>query len=447
AANGTATAFYGWRLLESDKASALPVRCLRNEVASTIPSVSNVILPLADMTATTAKASAIINPDGRETVTARGFVWNTTGNPTTADQVVPMGAGIGTINGLISGLENGPTYYVKAFATNSVGTAYSEITTSFKICMPFTVIHRAGLNGSAVDKTVTYGLVSTKISGADKCWITQNLGADQQATAVNDATEASSGWYWQFNRLQGYQHDGTTRTPGAVMAPWVTSISESSSWLAVNDPCTQMLGSGWRIPTNTEWISTIATPQNWKINADVYASVLKLHNAGDLANNGALNIRGTNSNYWSSTGYGNISQAYFYNNVRSNYNDKAVGLPLRCLQDEVVKRLPSVTSVVVPAESITIAAAVANATVTNSGGATVTSRGLVWNTTGNPGMGDQVIILGTGIGDITSSLKNLDEKPVYYVRAFATNSVGTSLSATVTSFKVCLPFTITHTAG
>ncbi|RAJ33497.1 fibrobacter succinogenes major paralogous domain-containing protein [Pedobacter cryoconitis] len=438
-ANGTASV--------ANKGTALPVRCLRNEVIATLPSVSNVILPLADMTETTANGSATINPDGNAAVTSRGFVWNTTGNPTLSDQVVPMGTGTGKISGLISGLENGPTYYVKAFATNSVGTAYSETTTSFKICMPFTVIHRAGLNGSAVDKTIIYGSVSTKISGTDKCWITRNLGADQQATAVNDATTASSGWYWQFNRLQGYQHDGTTRTPGAVMAPWVTSISESSSWLAVNDPCTQMLGNGWRIPTSTEWLSISATPQNWKTNTDVYNSFLKLHNAGDLANNGALNIRGANSNYWSSTGYGNISQGYFYNNTRINYNDKAVGLPLRCLQDEVVKRLPSVTSVVVPAESITIAAAVANATVTNSGGATITSRGLVWNTTGNPGMSDQVIVLGTGIGDITSSLKDLNEKSVYYVRAFATNSVGTSLSATVTSFKVCLPFTITHTAG
>ncbi|MET4141645.1 hypothetical protein, partial [Pedobacter sp. UYP1] len=328
--NTTATAFFGWRMLEADKAAALPVRCLRNEVVSTLPSVSNVILPLAEVTATTAKGSAIINPDGRETVTARGFVWNTTGNPTLSDQVVPMGSGTGTISGLISGLENGPAYYVKAFATNSVGTGYSEIATSFKVCMPFTVIHKAGVKGAAVDKTVTYGSVSTKISGTDKCWITQNLGADQQATDLKDVTEASSGWYWQFNRLQGYQHDGTTRKPASV---WISSISEGSGWLANNDPCTQMLGIGWRIPTNVEWISAAATPQNWKNAADMYASVLKLHAAGDLTNAGNLNIRGVNSNYWTSSIYTNNSQAYYLNNSRTSYNDKAVGLPLRCLKD------------------------------------------------------------------------------------------------------------------
>ncbi|MBB5647509.1 hypothetical protein HDE70_003831 [Pedobacter cryoconitis] len=308
----------------------MPVRCLRNEVVSTIPSVSNVILPLAEVTATTAKASAIINPDGRETITARGFVWNTTGNPTLSDQVVPMGTGTGTISGLISGLENGPAYYVKAFATNNIGTAYSEIATSFKICMPFTVIHKAGVKGAAVDKTVTYGSVSTKISGTDKCWITQNLGADGQASAINDATESSSGWYWQFNRLQGYQHDGTKRTPSTG---WSSTVNESSAWIGVNDPCTQLLGSGWRIPTNTEWSSASASPQNWKNAADAYASVLKLHSAGDLTSAGALNVRGVNSNYWTSTMYINVSQAYYFNNSRTNYNEKTVGLPLRCLKD------------------------------------------------------------------------------------------------------------------
>ena len=49
-----------------------------------------------------------------------------------------------------------------------------------------------------------------------KCWITSNLGASQQATAVNASTQASSGWYWQFNRKQGYKYDGTISPTGQV---------------------------------------------------------------------------------------------------------------------------------------------------------------------------------------------------------------------------------------
>jgi hypothetical protein len=84
----------------------------------------------------------------------------------------------------------------------------------------------------------------------DKCWITQNLGATNQATSQSDNTEAAAGWYWRFNNKQGFKYDGTTRTPSTS---WISSISETSDWLSANDPCTIEMGTGWRIPTYSEW--------------------------------------------------------------------------------------------------------------------------------------------------------------------------------------------------
>jgi hypothetical protein len=96
-----------------------------------------------------------------------------------------------------------------------------------------TINHTMSKGVAPVNKTTTYGTVTNIPGGPDKCWITDNLGSDHQATAVYDATEASAGWYWQFNRKQGYKNDGTL-TPS-----WTTtSISENSDWLPANDPCT-----------------------------------------------------------------------------------------------------------------------------------------------------------------------------------------------------------------
>jgi hypothetical protein len=68
-------------------------------------------------------------------VTAKGFVWNTTGNPTIGDgQLILEGTGMGIFNHTISGLTEGPIYYIRAYATNGVGTVYSSEVTSFKIC-------------------------------------------------------------------------------------------------------------------------------------------------------------------------------------------------------------------------------------------------------------------------------------------------------------------------
>jgi hypothetical protein len=55
-----------------------------------------------------------------------------------------------------------------------------------------TISHVAGAV-APVNKTVTYGTVTNIPGETSKCWITSNLGADHQATAVSDATEPSAG--------------------------------------------------------------------------------------------------------------------------------------------------------------------------------------------------------------------------------------------------------------
>jgi uncharacterized protein (TIGR02145 family) len=56
---------------------------------------------------------------------------------------------------------------------------------------PITINHVAGVV-APVTKTVTYGTVTNIPGETSKCWITSNLGASQQATAVSDAAEASA---------------------------------------------------------------------------------------------------------------------------------------------------------------------------------------------------------------------------------------------------------------
>jgi hypothetical protein len=165
------------------------------------------------------------------------------------------------------------------------------------VCGGTLSINHAAGEVAPVTKTVNYGTVTNIPGETSKCWITSNLGADQQATAVNDATEASAGWYWQFNRKRGYKHDGTTLTPSWT----ITSIDENLDWLVANDPCALELGSGWRIPTSTEWTNVDASG-NWTSWTGPWNSSLKMHAAGNLNNSdGSLNLRGSNGNYWSSS--------------------------------------------------------------------------------------------------------------------------------------------------
>lgn len=78
---------------------------------------------------TTAQGRGEVSSDGGATVTERGLCWNTTGSPTTADSMIVSGSGTGTFTATMSGLSENTIYHIRAYAVNSVGTAYgNEIT-------------------------------------------------------------------------------------------------------------------------------------------------------------------------------------------------------------------------------------------------------------------------------------------------------------------------------
>lgn len=61
------------------------------------------------------------------TISQRGIVWNTTGNPTLADTKVTSGDGTNTFSTVVNGLPAQTKIYYKAYATNANGTSYSAV--------------------------------------------------------------------------------------------------------------------------------------------------------------------------------------------------------------------------------------------------------------------------------------------------------------------------------
>jgi uncharacterized protein (TIGR02145 family) len=85
--------------------------------------------------------------------------------------------------------------------------------------------------------------------------------------------------------------------------------------------------------------------------------------------------------------------------------------------------------------------------VTNDGNADVTTRGVCWGTSQNPITSSGKTSDGTGTGAFTSSLTGLTPGTTYYVRAYATNSEGTSYGNEVTfSSNPVILATLTTTA-
>lgn len=77
--------------------------------------------------------------------------------------------------------------------------------------------------------------------------------------------------------------------------------------------------------------------------------------------------------------------------------------------------------------SITSTGVVSGGNISSDGGGSITSRGVVWNTTANPTVSLTTKTSdGTGSGSFTSTVTGLTGNTQYYIRSYATNSAGTS---------------------
>ena len=297
-------------------------------LTATVPAA----VPAAPVAATHVATQTSIVWNWNSVPDATGYKWNTTDDYGSA---IDMGS---VTTRSETGITCGTAYTRYVWAYNGCGyslsAALNQATVACWACgiSTMTINHVAG-SVAPVTKTTTYGTVTNIPGELTKCWITSNLGSDHQATAVNDATEASAGWYWQFNRKQGYKHDGSTRTPNTT---WISSISETSDWLTANDPCNIELGTTWHLPTYTEWYNVDNTG-GWTTWTGPWGSGLKLHAAGYLYySGGSLYHRGSGGYYWSSTQNDATIGWYlgFGSGDGSMYNyGKAYGFSARCVRD------------------------------------------------------------------------------------------------------------------
>ena len=131
---------------------------------------------------------------------------------------------------------------------------------------------------------------------------------------------------------------------------------------------------------------------------------------------GTGNFTSAIANLSPSTNY--YARAYATNSVGTGYGNE-----ITFTTGAVV--LPTLITTAV--SGITTNAAASGGTVSNDGGGNITARGIVWSTTQNP----TIVVTtktsdGTGTGSFTSNLSNLIQNTTYYLRAYATNSSGTS---------------------
>jgi hypothetical protein len=84
---------------------------------------------ISSITVTTATSGGNVTSDGDKPVSARGVCWSTGQMPVITNNKTMDGSGTGSFSSNLTGLYQGTTYNVRAYATNSVGTAYGSMQT------------------------------------------------------------------------------------------------------------------------------------------------------------------------------------------------------------------------------------------------------------------------------------------------------------------------------
>ena len=234
-----------------------------NEVSFT--ATANAILPtvttsnLSNLTFTEATLGGNVSAYGSSAVTARGICWSTSPNPTINDKHTNNGIGTGSFTSSITGLTAGTTYYVRAYATNSDGTAYgNQITLSLSSINNAT---NAYFSVSAANKVY--------FSPGNLQWSAKNGGSTATTHAVMGGGTAAG--TWRFAPNQGVTIGSDNAKISSTYSNWIDLFGWGTSGYNSKYPymtSTTNYGTGTTYGNGTNDIS--GTCYDWGLYNAIY---------------------------------------------------------------------------------------------------------------------------------------------------------------------------------
>ena len=253
------------------------------------------------VTKITATSGGAVTYDGGGTITARGLAIGASANPTITGTVVAGGTGTGTFVSNIAGLTKYTAYHVRAYATNSAGTAYGS-DVAFTTLSDIITYYLPGDYISASYPGSTFNnwdpanspIVKSTISAGDK------LEGYVYMAGVTNNWKFASKPSWDGPNYANNNGAGTLE-PGILDATAANNITSAAGYYKINANATAMtytqVATTWGIMGDyNNW----ASQTNMIYNPTSQTFSLALH----LTSGGGFKFRGTSD--WS-VNFGNTA--------------------------------------------------------------------------------------------------------------------------------------------
>lgn len=378
---------------------------------------------ITEITQTSAVCLSEVKSDEGAEVTARGICWSMSQNPTLENEHTIDSLGTGVFSSYMTELSPNTQYYVRAYATNSKGTSYGNemvFMTLIDTDLPL-------VTTSAVKEiTQTSAIVEAEVvldGGAEVtargiCWSTS-----QNPTIDNEHSSEGTG-------LGAYQSQLTELTPNTTY--YVRAYAANDKGTSYGEEMSFTTLANTELPSVTTTMATEITETSaisgGAVTDDGGTEVVARGICWSTSQNPTIDNEYTSDG----AGMGDYQSVmtdlmpntmYFVRAYATNSEGTAYGEEISFTTLSAAE-LPAVATTAVT--EITQTSAVGGGDVTDDGGAEVTARGVCWSISPNPTLDDEYTSDGGGLGDYQSVMDNLIPNTTYYVRAYATNNVGTA---------------------
>ncbi len=418
--------------------------------ADGMPAWSGALLPVVTTGAITglagisATGSGNVSSAGGTSVTAYGICWSTSsGAESVSGTHTTEGSGTGSFTSALTGLVIGTTYYVRAYATNTVGTSYGNEVSFTTLGYP--VLTTAGISSITTSSGVGGGNVSadggTAVTAYGICWNTVPGTESASGSHTTDGTGTGSFTSNLTGLASGTTYYVKAYATSSVGTAYGAEVSFTTNAIVVPSLTTATVSG----------ITATGATGGGNVSNDGGAAVTAYGVCWNTAP-GTESVSGAHTTDGSGTG--NFTSVipglapgttYYVRSYATNSAGTAYGTEISFTTNAIVALLTTTA-----ASSVTSSAAVSGGNISDGGGANITARGVCWSTTpGTESVAGSRTTDGAGTGSFTSNITGLNPGITYYVMAYATNSAGTAYGTEIsfTTNAVVPALTTTSASG